>query len=410
MLSGLRHSAARIVACAGAAAVLAAGAAAAPGRPTQPLIAGPYLVSETGAADHVFVFDLGATGDPISSPPQPRTLMLRPGGAGPADEMRVWETTAEGCALVFTGRARTAEGGPGGVTRAYTAALDGSGVRELVPGLSAAVSLWEPAVQPGGGRVAFTVTERIGQAVALNTDAAANFTHHIAVYDPAAPTADNPDGPFRRYSVSGDEHTPRWSPDGARLAYTAYTRGDDGSRTSDVWLTDADGLNRAPLTDFPTGNIVSPRWSPDGDLIAFVYSPDGLRDQYWVIGAQPGAIPTQLSYADLLALDFTWQPGGAALLAAAQDVRGIAAMGLWRVPLVGSLDADGAPAFDTLGLRGLRSARYSADGRWLAARTEYSLVLIEVATGRHVRLNAPLANTAPVWSPAGFAGESACGP
>lgn len=380
-----------------AAALLFSPLAAAPGAPGLPPLIGPLLVSETAAQDRLFIYDLGASPDPITALPPARTLQF---GDQP---VRAWEFMGGGCQLLLT---LGAGGAADTTTRAYSAALDGALLADLAPGLPPDVALWEPQMQPGVdsafARLAYTQVQRATpeRASTLNTDAAANFTHRIAWVDANGATG--------FYSAAGDEHHPRWSPDGTHLAYIAYERAGNGAREADLWLTSADGAAKFRLTDFPAGSAGAPHWSPDGDLVAFVYAPDGLRDQFWMIGAQQGAIPTQLSYADLLALDFTWEPDGTALVAAAQDFRGNAESRLWRVPLVGSLDEAGAEVLPDAALGSQRAARFSADGRWLALRTGYTLTLVEVATGRWTRLDAPPANTTPLWSPAAFTGEGDC--
>lgn len=61
------------------------------------------------------------------------------------------------------------------------------------------------------------------------------------------------------------EAEPSWSPDGARVAFSAG----DGETTSDIELIDADGANRVQLTDTPDRCESDPSWSPDGELIVF---------------------------------------------------------------------------------------------------------------------------------------------
>ena len=72
--------------------------------------------------------------------------------------------------------------------------------------------------------------------------------------------------PRRITSGSGSDHSPRWSPDGKKLAFVS-TRGDDGSQ---LWvLPFKKGGEAKKITKVPTG-VSSPMWRPDGKRLAFV--------------------------------------------------------------------------------------------------------------------------------------------
>jgi hypothetical protein len=69
--------------------------------------------------------------------------------------------------------------------------------------------------------------------------------------------------------------SPSWSPDGRRLAYVAPASGG-----LDVYVADADGRHRSPLTRTPGVSESGPKWSPDGRRL--VVERDG---RLWVIRA-----------------------------------------------------------------------------------------------------------------------------
>ena len=58
----------------------------------------------------------------------------------------------------------------------------------------------------------------------------------------------------------------RWSPDGQKIAFTAWSDAPTGS--SDVYVMNADGSGKERLTSDPRweGGVA---WSPDGQKIAF---------------------------------------------------------------------------------------------------------------------------------------------
>ncbi len=123
----------------------------------------------------------------------------------------------------------------------------------------------DPQVSPDGQLVAFVVTDvdreengyrsSIWIAETDDPDSVRQFT-----YPPYG-------GPPVR------DHSPRWSPDGQKLAFLS-NRQDSNS----LWLIDRDGGEARSVGDFcgPAGGL---RWSPDGDKLAFVaLSPDEESD------------------------------------------------------------------------------------------------------------------------------------
>ncbi|MCZ7546851.1 MAG: hypothetical protein M5R40_26515 [Anaerolineae bacterium] len=120
---------------------------------------------------------------------------------------------------------------------------------------------------------------------------------------------------------------PRWSPDGSKIAFVSFRRDDtaDGLITPadvpSVTVVDADGGNRRQLTDDEYIDF-DPRWSPDGALIAFrSYRIDTDGDGAVTINDAPGIYKVSAQGGNLVMLSDpagaaerpTWSPDGTRL-------------------------------------------------------------------------------------------------
>jgi dipeptidyl aminopeptidase/acylaminoacyl peptidase len=102
---------------------------------------------------------------------------------------------------------------------------------------------------------------------------------------------------------------PQIRPDGRAVAYVrrAYDMMTDSSRRS-IWVVDTDTGLQTPLVA-GTGSHSSPRWSPDGTRLAYVSTGDGGRTQLFVRWMQSGSAAR---IADLIDTpdDLSWSPDG----------------------------------------------------------------------------------------------------
>jgi serine/threonine protein kinase len=94
--------------------------------------------------------------------------------------------------------------------------------------------------------------------------------------------------PEKLATSTGHDLTPRYSPDGTRLAFQSTRSG-----TMQVWVCDADGTNPVQLTntELYSGN---PAWSPDSRRLVFTSGEAGDWNLY-VIDAD-GGVPRQLTH------------------------------------------------------------------------------------------------------------------
>lgn len=357
------------------------------------LLQGPLLVTTAITGDGFLIFDLG-TG-------QQRQLSF---GAG---IHLIGGFSPDGCQIVFSWE-RTPD-----QYDLFAARLDGSDLRQLMfLGRTGAIHyrVLEPSWSPDGSRIVFSLVRDYDPP-----DEDPYRESYIAWVSPEG-------GRPTFYSESGKEWQPRWSPDGRYLAYVSEqpivggqpvdatpTDEDDIPTRPEIWIIEADGSNRSRFMGFTDGGAYNPRWSPDGSRIAFLYEPVSQTHHIMskVFEGEGNASSVNRSLATVL--DFDWQPDGQGLTAAIQGLGGVRENILWNF------------RFDDLAnptrlipdeeMLYMDYPRYSPDGKWLAFRKTYELVIQDLQQGtlqffgEQSEYNSP-----PVWSPSGFQGEQACRP
>ena len=112
----------------------------------------------------------------------------------------------------------------------------------------------DPQISPDGSQVAF---------VRVDVDEKAD------TYDTSLWIAGS-DGqqPPRRLTNGTRDHSPRWSPDGRRLAFVRSVEQDGRPQPSQIYVMSMAGGEGRAVTDIPRG-AGNPAWSPDGSRIAF---------------------------------------------------------------------------------------------------------------------------------------------
>ena len=162
----------------------------------------------------------------------------------------------------------------------------------LLPDTPDLAPLPDPDLSPDGTRLALTVAHGAGYAVAVM---------------PAEP---DPGGRSLRQLTEHPytESSPRWSPDGERLAVTTGTRGQD---TAIVVIDVASGASRfvGGSDAFLAGQAA---WSPEGGRIAFSGGP-GDRPAIGVYELATGSVTWAWEDHHVDAHHPVWAPDGAAL-------------------------------------------------------------------------------------------------
>ena len=177
-----------------------------------------------------------------------------------------------------------------------------------------------------------------------------------------------------------------FSRDGKWVTYTSHHEGS-------LWRSAVDGSQRRQLTSPPLV-AGSPRWSPDGKRIAFHGGIAGTPERVFVVPAEGGA-PVQVTNGEAGAagdIDPTWSADGSLLV--------FSGTSHGQLPidkiLLRTVDVNTHRTSVLPGSQGLWSARWSPDGRYIAALLDEanhhpntptsSLVLYDLREGRQTRL------------------------
>jgi len=157
--------------------------------------------------------------------------------------------------------------------------------------------------------------------------------------------------------------TPRFSPDGHRVAYGAYG---SGRSSSDVWVTDLDAGTTQRLTD-DDADSNDPQWSPDGKVVSYSVAANGGKD---LVAKRLDGDAARGDARVVAARDGTqfasdWLHDGSALLVT-DDVGG----GRHDV-VVQPMDGSPAKPYAATGADE-SGARISPDGHWIAYASDES--------------------------------------
>lgn len=96
---------------------------------------------------------------------------------------------------------------------------------------------------------------------------------------------------------------PRFSPDGGRLAYTSYHRGNPN-----LYITDLSQDKTTKAISWQKGLNMAPAWSPDGQSLVTTLSKDGNADLY--IMSTAGRIIDRLTNNQGISCSASWAPDG----------------------------------------------------------------------------------------------------
>lgn len=322
----------------------------------------------------------------------------------------VWDFSPDGCHILVT-----LDSGDG-LPQMYIVSLDGDTIRNPISYTDLPQSqwgVWEPDWSSDGSQIAFKM-------IRDGFNGEPDRQYHIGWVDPTG-------GEPSFFSVSGREHSPKFSPNGTWLTYLSFdkrapgaddqstaepsveanTDSDDFIQEADLWVVSADGSTKRRMTGFETGSVRAPRWSPDSQHIGFIYSPSPNNDTLWVVPNDPESRELQLTYGYSLVLEMTWEPSGE-IIASARGLGGQASTGLWRLPVSAGADASVSPFIDPDRLPYPDYPAFDSTGTRLAARSAYRVAIVDIAAMSISFVLGADGNMPLMWSPASLVSEANC--
>lgn len=147
-----------------------------------------------------------------------------------------------------------------------------------------------------------------------------------------------------------------FSRDGRRIAYVT----DPGSPTIALWVAGSDGSHARQIDTRGMSNLELPRWSPDGKQLAFMGQRTSGQYRIYVVPASGGE-PREASHSSDNQGAPTWSPDGRGLVYGRVFCQEEKACGIFHIDLASG------NVTTVSGSDGLSTARWSPDGRYIAA-------------------------------------------
>jgi TolB protein len=186
--------------------------------------------------------------------------------------------------------------------------------------------------------------------------------------------------------------TPRWSPDGSRIAFTCFEPGPQ------ICMFSMD-LNKDIYFPHFRGTNTTPAWSPDGTQIMFSSSMNGNPELY-VINSSGGS-PKRLTYSNGASVSPAWNPKTGQTVAYVSDRTGI--------PKLYLMNADGTNTvpLDLPDMGYLVDPAWSPNGQLLAFSWQrpdgnYDIYIMDVGSRSILQITRDSGrNERPSWAPDG---------
>ena len=191
--------------------------------------------------------------------------------------------------------------------------------------------------------------------------------------------------------------TPRWSPDGSRIAFTCYAPY-NGITRPEICMYSLDSGKPVSFPRFP-GNNFTPAWSPDGTQLIFSSSMQGNPELY--VCDVNCSRPKRLTFSNGANMSPSWNPKTGATIAFVSDRGG--------TPQLYLMNSDGTSAtkLDLPGKGYVIDPAWSPNGQllafsWRLPSDNYDIFVMDAATQQLVELTRDQGrNERPSWAPDG---------
>ena len=191
--------------------------------------------------------------------------------------------------------------------------------------------------------------------------------------------------------------TPRWSPDGSRIAFTCFAPY-SGLNSAQICMY---SMDTGKLVAFPRfrGTNITPAWSPDGTQIVFSSSMQGNPELY--VSDINGGRPKRLTISSGANMSPSWNPKTGATIAFVSDRGG--------TPQLYLMNSDGTSTtkLDLPDKGYVIDPAWSPNGQllafsWRRPNDNYDIYIMDAATQQLVELTRDQArNERPSWAPDG---------
>jgi TolB protein len=194
--------------------------------------------------------------------------------------------------------------------------------------------------------------------------------------------------------------TPRWSPDGSRIAFTCYAPGRNSVISAQICMY---SMVSGKLISWPrwTGTNSSPAWSPDGSKIMFMSSMQGNPDLY--ISDASGARPKRITYSVGVNTSPAWNPKTGAQVAFVSDRASSGSPQLYMM----NADGTNIEKIDLPGAGYVIDPSWSPNGQllafsWQETNGNYDIYVMDIVTHDLLQLTRDEGrNERPSWAPDG---------